>query len=125
VILEGDPIVDFLEHHGVKGQKWGVRRKQNRIARQVKRQQGGIDRYRRVAKGKGSLGDKLTVGLNTSLYERLREGSLQNVAKSDLETQRRIQKDILNGKRKTRALLLKSAGVHISELKYNYRTYKG
>lgn len=48
-----DPLqedIDFLEHFGVKGMKWGVR------------QQRRLDMTKRVAAGKGSFGDKVRVG---------------------------------------------------------------
>jgi hypothetical protein len=121
VILEEDPVFTFLEHHGVKGQKWGVRRKQARIGRQIKRQQRSVDVLRRVAEGKGRFRDKAAVGLQTSLLDLVNEGNLQGVAQDRLDRQQRIQKDISRGKRKVRALLLKSYGIHVSELNYKYK----
>lgn len=40
---------EFLEHHGIKGQKWGVRRYQNEDGSYT---EAGMKRYRRAEEGK-------------------------------------------------------------------------
>lgn len=35
--------IEFLEHHGVKGQKWGVRRQEKRVAKADKKFEKGVD----------------------------------------------------------------------------------
>jgi hypothetical protein len=60
---------DLLEHHGIKGMRWGVRR------------EGRISRLERVGSGKGSTGDKLRVGLTeVSGLSRMRNNGLRGAA---------------------------------------------
>lgn len=46
-----DEVYDFLEHHGVKGQRWGIRKEQ--------RNQMRFDRLMRVASGTATRQDRL------------------------------------------------------------------
>jgi len=109
----------FLEHHGVKGMQWGVR-KQRRIERQIRSQQRQVDRTRRVASGVGSIVDKATVASRTPLHNLLTEG-LQGSAEEELRTAAQYQKDIKNGHRKVRALMLKLGGVHYMALNFKFK----
>lgn len=68
--------IEFLEHFGVKGMKWGVR------------QQARLDRTNRVAAGKGSFGDKARVASTQSYATLARGHGLKGAAKiqaKDLE----------------------------------------
>ena len=71
-------IDSYFEHHGVKGQKWGIRNaKQRRIARQQKI----IDSDKRVAKGTGSALDKTRAALQISGLDVARGKGLQGGVK--------------------------------------------
>ena len=107
MIVDQD-IYDHLEHHGVKGMRWGVRR---RIARQQK----NIDRLRRTASGTGNIRDRTASALLTPV-----RGGAQKSAQRQLDANQRIQKDILAGKRKARDILLRAGGVNVRYLNYSY-----
>jgi len=51
-----DDISDFLEHHGIKGQKWGVRRYQN--------EDGSLTAAGKARYGNGDGGETIKVGKN-------------------------------------------------------------
>ncbi len=54
---------DNLEHHGVKGMKWGSRRgKSNKTPFRQKQFQKVVNSTKRVSKGKGSILDKFIAG---------------------------------------------------------------
>lgn len=81
-----DEVQDFLEHVGVKGMKWGVRRQ----ARQA--------RLGRVARGQGSVGDNLRVALtDVSTLSVLRRGGIQGAAVSRLSQVERHRQTIESG----------------------------
>lgn len=72
--------IDFLEHFGVKGMKWGVR------------QQKRLDMTKRVAEGKGSLGDRVRVAGAQSMISNIRGKNLKGAAArqvKDLENLKR------------------------------------
>lgn len=54
---------DYLEHHGVKGMKWGSRRgKSSKNSFRQKQFQKVVNSTNKVSKGKGSLLDKFIAG---------------------------------------------------------------
>lgn len=76
LVLEQDPVEQFLAHHGVKGQKWGVR-KQRRI-------QGVIDRQYRLATKKATFGDRLRLANYPGVFTQ--KGALRNLKRgADLQ----------------------------------------
>lgn len=94
----------FLEHHGVKGMKWGVRRTGN--------VQKNLDRMNRMAKGKASEADLLrAVATN--------KASNPKDAKKRLERGAAMQKKVLEGKAFATSILLKASGVRIQDLNYH------
>lgn len=107
-------IVDeevYLEHHGVKGMRWGKRG--------TKREQKNIDMYKRVAEGKGSGKDALNVALRSSPFNLGAEG-LAGAAAKELNKGKRLQDKINAGEAKVTNILNVAAGVKIKNLDYSY-----
>lgn len=46
IIDERDNVKDFLEHHGVKGQKWGIRNTGRTVKRRAKKAAAFIGRHK-------------------------------------------------------------------------------
>lgn len=120
---------EFLEHHGVKGQKWGVRRAEKRAAkgpnrfgnRNTAQFQRRTDRVARVASGKASVGDQLKAGLfNVPLANIVAEGSLRGGSALTLERNARVQAKIVAGKKNATDTLLRLQGVDIRELDFSF-----
>lgn len=122
--------VQWLAHHGVKGQKWGVRRAEKRAAkgpnrlgnRNNKRAQRNIDRVARVASGKGSATDKARAALfDVPLADIIAEGgSIRGGAANKLDRAQRVQAKIDRGKANATDILNRIGGVDIRELNFEY-----
>lgn len=81
-----------LVHHGVKGQKWGVRQAYTaRISR-------GAARNRRVGLGKGTHQDKLRTHLTTSTYRLAKADSFKGAALDRARSTERHVKRMETGK---------------------------
>lgn len=120
----------FLEHQGVKGMKWGVRRAEKRAAKGPDRfgnrnndvVQRRLDRVSRVASGTASGGDKVRALLfnippGLVLFE---GGSVKGAAANMLERGAKTQRKINAGKRNVTDTLLRMQGMDIRELDYSY-----
>ncbi len=120
--------VEFLEHFGVKGMKWGVRRvnsdgnARNLGNRNNDRAQKLFDRISRVASGNASKRDKLITGLyNVNVTDLVRaKGSVQGASKLVLDRATKNQAKIANGKNKVNDILAKVYGVNVSQLDFSY-----
>lgn len=129
--LTDDQIDDyFLEHQGVKGMKWGVRRAEKRAAKGPDRFgnrnnhsiQRRLDRVSRVASGTASGGDKvraLLFNINPALVL-FEGGSVKGAAAHQLESAAKIQRKITAGKMNVTDTMLRVQGVDIRELDYSY-----
>lgn len=129
--LTDDQIDDyFLEHHGVKGQKWGVRRAEKRAAKGPDRfgnrnndvVQRRIDRVSRVASGTASGADKVRALLfnippGLVLFE---GGSVRGAAANMLERGAKTQRKINAGKKNVTDTLLRMQGLDVREIDYSY-----
>lgn len=91
-------IKDFLEHHGVKGQRWGVRHAPQRLSKFDEQNVGRLSRAKRVAKGTGSVGDKASVLARQSTISLIRGGGLQGAAANDVSQLEARRKRIKQGK---------------------------
>lgn len=82
-------VQEFLEHHGIKGQKWGVRR--TRFSNwQTKRAQNQINRLDRIATGKAKEGDKFKAARQNLVFT-------QKSAQKVLNRTKRNQDALLSG----------------------------
>lgn len=124
-VLQED--IDFLEHHGVKGMRWGVRNdKENRSAKKLekrtRRVQNRVDSTRRVARGKGTTGDKLNMALNNyTLVDAVKGRGLTRTAQARLDRAQLMQSRIANGEMRVTAMLQKMGGVPMSAINYSYK----
>lgn len=76
LVLEHDPVEEFLAHYGVQGQKWGVR-KQRRIQRT-------LDRQYRLATKNATIGDRLRLVNSAGVFTQ--KGALRNLKRgADLQ----------------------------------------
>lgn len=92
----------FLEHYGVKGMKWGVRR--------TRRIQKSIDRTKRIADGTASVKDRV---LGSAITKKGAQRQLQRGANN--------QAKMLAGKRKTSSLMAKAYGIKVQDLDYGVK----
>lgn len=139
-LTTSNELDEFLSHYGVKGMKWGARRaaavsraterskNPDRVGNRNKAEaQERTDRYRRVASGKGSVSDKISVGVSTAakysaLGFALQGGSLKNVARSQLLRDQKLQKKITQGKSRINDKLLRAQGIDMRELNLSFES---
>ncbi len=82
---EKPSLDDIIEHHGVKGQKWGVRRELRTAA------------LERVGAGQGSTRDKLTAVNNSSGLSLARNHGLQGSAANAAANRRAVDARVARG----------------------------
>ena len=109
IIMQED--VDFLEHFGVKGQKWGVRKLQDRTARKTAKVQKNIDLVEKVAKGTATKKEALVIGNRTGAISK-------KSAKEILNSSSAQRQKVINGESKVLAMLYKTKGIDANALKY-------
>lgn len=126
-------IDEFLEHFGVKGMKWGVRRAQrlnDQAAsgvdkfgnRNNKSTQRRIDNVRKIASGKASAMETLRgVAFNVAPEYIVKAGfSIKGGAQEQLDAAQKVQTKIVGGKKKATDVLLRMGGNDIRTLDYSY-----
>lgn len=113
----------FLAHYGVKGMKWGVRRSTPGVSRvkgaALDRNQRRTAKFKRVAEGRGTIGDKVYALNRINSGQLIVNRGLKGAANkkvADLENQR---DRILTGKTTVRdklgtALTLKATDLLVS-----------
>lgn len=131
----------YLEHYGVQGMKWGVRRAANKSrvaalqskgltkkqAKATNRAQNRIDMQRMAASGRQGKVSVLKqmqnrAVSNASLSARAilkHPLSTQKAATYQLERNQETQHKILNGQKKVTATLLKWQGVSVKDLDFS------
>lgn len=97
-MISDHDVDDFLEHFGVKGMKWG-QRKERRTARIQRR----VDRTMAVAKGKGSVGDRL---LGMGATQKGAQRQLQRYANA----QAKYESKVAAGKKQLNEKILNKTG---------------
>ena len=123
-------VEDFLAHYGIKGQKWGVRRAEQRAAKGPDRfgnrnnqsTQRRLDRLSRVASGTATGGDKvkaLLFNIPPALVL-LEGGSVRGAAANQLDRGAKVQRKVNSGKMNVTDTLLRMGGVDVRELDYGY-----
>lgn len=91
-------VADFLEHHGIKGMHWGVRKDntQKTVQRRVKKfkaQQKVKAKRQKVISGRRSLSD---AGLKAHIDRLMAEKKFKDLAEADIKPGRAIAKRILS-----------------------------
>lgn len=107
-ILQED--VDFLEHYGVKGMRWGVRKKetgQNFVTRGIQKR---VDRTQKIADGTATKRDKVVSALDTTIVTK------KGAARS-LRRLKAFQKQVEDGDARVQNMLLRMQGVNVSALR--------
>lgn len=101
-----DTVDDMLEHYGVKGMKWGVRR------------QGRISTLSKVGAGKGSRMDKFKayMQLPFGAISVAKAGGLQKAAANRADRVKSADARIAAGERKAKDLLTKASSTRIEDL---------
>jgi len=128
-------VEDFLEHYGVKGQKWGVRKANKAVAKAGERAktpdrfgnrnnqdtQRRVDRVRSVASGTASTATKARVALTVNGQEFINNSfSLQATAASRLDRDARLQRSIVSGRSRVTDRLTRLSGTDIREINLSY-----
>lgn len=110
VFDEKPDLEDVVEHFGVKGMRWGVRRTRNV-------QKRSIDPLKRVASGEGSKRDKAKVALRNYTIGDLAKGrSLKKSAARRVDIIKKNQDKVNAGQDRVRNVLALTAGVRIKDL---------
>lgn len=108
--IEDDSPQAWLAHYGVRGMKWGVRRRYN------EKQGNRVRRLDRVAKGKGSAGDKLKALGESSLLELAANGGLKNTARIHSEATKKHLQRVNSGKKKAADLLIIAGNLSLGDV---------
>lgn len=107
-------VDQFLEHHGVKGQKWGVRK-----TRRIHNQQVRVDRFRRAEAGKATGTDKFILSMfRIPVVTLVSEGGVSGASEAILNRERRRKQKIVAGEAKVRDILLRAQGVDVRTLNF-------
>lgn len=118
--MENEEKVDaFLAHYGKKGMKWGVRRgslRDRAAGATIDRRRGYKEASYRVAKGTGSLKDKVRVGARMSAGELILNKGLKNSAQKRYDSLVAQEGRLKAGKETIRDKVSMYAGTSLAEL---------
>lgn len=125
-------VDEFLEHYGVKGMKWGVRRAEKAKAaarvrskdperfgnRNNRSYQRNVDRHKAIAKGGGTLGSKAMVALSATGQEWVSNSfSVRGIAEARIDSVKTQKAQIKAGKKRVTDKLYRMQGVDLREIK--------
>lgn len=141
LVLDEDPVENFLAHYGVQGMKWGVRRAMNRAAvnklrlkgltgHQAKatvRYQNAIDAQKMAATGRNGkvgvlrqLNNRAISGMHMSTLTALRHPlSVKKASALQLQKDEMLRKKVLAGQAKVRNYLFELRGISIRNINYS------
>lgn len=104
MIIE-DEVLDFLEHHGVKGQRWGVRKRER------------IQRTAEVGRGKKGFVRKARVYPATNPFDLIRTGSFKkSAARKARRMSARNARLATKGKAKVRDYLAEAGTARVTDI---------
>jgi hypothetical protein len=69
-MIVDEEVSDFLSHHGVKGQKWGIRNRREKKAHILQK----------VGRGEGTKREKFAATMNLSAYDIIRRGGIEKAS---------------------------------------------
>lgn len=119
--IAGYPVTDELYHHGVQGQKWGIRRYQN--------EDGTLTAEGRERYGKYELGKYAKN--NNNLLRRIMTGDTplgikRYYDKKEVRLEKKIQKKLEKGKQVSESLLRKYNTIKLNNIERDvYNSYLG
>lgn len=140
-MISDQAIEDFLEHYGVQGMKWGVRRaankasvakfrKQGLTGRQAKRTvryQNRVDAQKMAATGRAGKVNVLRQLSNRAISNQMlsigtvarHPLSTKKAAARQLEKNKKTQAKIANGEAKVRNWMFEQSGISIKNIDYD------
>lgn len=81
---------EYLEHHGIKGMHWGIRRTPEQLGHKVSKARESFLKYSEKAKAAGEAGDTKTF----NKYSKKAEKSYKNEVKLNKDLEKAIQKQV-------------------------------
>jgi hypothetical protein len=103
-------VGEYLEHYGVKGMKWGVRK------RYLEKRDKIASRQERVASGNASLRDKAKVALTTSNVDLVKGKGLKGAAALRAERERAHMDRVNNGRENAMDVLKRHGLTSIADI---------
>lgn len=97
-------VQEFIDHHGVKGQKWGIRNKRR------------TENFIQVGKGKGSPTQYARAAYNLGPIDLIKGRGVKGGSRRKGARQRKASNNFANGKATTRNLLTRLAAVRQQDI---------
>jgi hypothetical protein len=104
-MVTNDVLVDdFLEHHGIRGQKWGIRKKRR------------AENFRQVGTGKATRMQKIRAGRSTGPIDLVKGGGFKGGAARKAKRITNANQLVESGHRTTRATLTRLKELHYQDI---------
>lgn len=118
------PSLDEIEHHGVKGMRWGVRRARG-VGSEVRSAYSGrmlkaADNWQAVAEGHGTRGQRFRTAMSTPVYK-LATGQRKSFAGKQATELRAHVDRINNGQAKVKDILTVNRNLRYSDIVKGFR----
>lgn len=84
---------DFLEHHGIKGMHWGIRRTPEQLGHKVSKARQRFEKYSERAKEAGEAGDKKTFSKYTKKSEKAYNDQIKLSKHLDKALKKQVEDD--------------------------------